>query len=130
MDSQLLQFLGSLAAITALVALTYLLGFRSPARLESAEEARELLRLAPGGFEPVELALDAGGAAAIARDVDGRLAVLVPHGNQFVARYLDSAASIEAGGGQLVIAELPGETIALGDRAEDWATTDIDANSA
>ena len=74
--------------------------------------------------------IHAGGAAAIARDVDGRLAVLVPHGNQFVARYLDSAASIEAGGGQLVIAELPGVTIALGDRAEDWATTDIDANSA
>lgn len=130
MDGQLLQFLGSLAAISALVALTYLLGFRGTARLESEDEARELLRLAPGGFEPCEIGLDAAGAAAIARDAKGKLAVLVPHGNQFVVRRLDPAPVIEARDGQLVIAGLPQVQIMLGDRARDWDTTDIAANNS
>jgi len=129
MSGELIQFVGSLIAVSALVALTYLLGFRSSARLESEDEARELLRLAPGGFEPVEIALDANGAAAIARDVLGGLAVLVPHGNQFVVRHLDPQAHIEAREGRLVITGLPSAKIVLGDRARDWATTDIGANS-
>jgi hypothetical protein len=130
MDSQLLQFLGSLAAVSALVALTYILGFRSAARLESEHEARELFRLAAGGFEPVEIALDADHAGAIARNAEGRLAVLVPHGNQFVVRCLDPATAIEARDGQLLIAGLPNVMITLGERSRGWATTDIDANSA
>ena len=129
MDGQLLQFLGSLAAVSALVALTYFMGFRNSARLESEAEARELFRLAPGGFEPVAVALDAAGASAIARNAKGLRAVLVPHGNRFVVRHLDPATAITASDGQLVIEGLPRVTITLGQNAGDWATTDIAANS-
>ena len=86
MDGAVPQFLGSVLAVAALVALTYILGFRQAGKLESEAEARELFRLAPGGFEPEELGLDSDGGAAIARDEQGRIAVLVPHGNQFVVR--------------------------------------------
>lgn len=130
MGGQLALFLGSLAAILALVALTYLLGFDGTARLHSEQEARALLQLAPGGFEPSEIGLDADGASAIARDRQGRLAVLVPHGNRFVVRLLAPQTKVAAHDGKLIIDGLPKVKIALGDCAKDWATTDIDANNS
>lgn len=136
MDGAVPQFLGSLLAVAALVALTYILGFRQAGKLESEAEARELFRLAPGGFEPEEPGLDSDGGAAIARDEQGRIAVLVPHGNQFVVRPVKGGATIIAQEGKLLIADMPGLRLHLGDRAphwdgasaKGWAATDSNAN--
>lgn len=129
MAGQALQFLGSLAAVLVIVAVTFLIGFRQAARLASEDEAYELFRLAPGGFEPVEIGFDKNGASAIARDDRGRLAVLVPHGNQFVFRLLAPGSKISAHGGELKFEGLPGVRVTLGENASDWASTDIGDNS-
>ena len=129
-----MQFLASLIAVLLLVLLTWFLGFRQPAKLESESEAQELFRLAPGGFEPVSLAIDTDGAAAIARDRDGQVALLVPHGHHFAVRPLRPGAQIIAQEGSLRIAEMQKLQLHLGESAGDWtgdwATTDIDANNA
>jgi len=130
MNGQLLQFVGSLAAVTALVVVTWLLGFRQPATLSSEAEARDLFRLAPGGFEPIRLGLDAQGRSAIAADEAGRKAVLVPHGNQFVFRQLSPASRIDAVDGRITIAGLPNLALELGEEAKRWATTDIGASNS
>lgn len=130
MPAALLQFLGSLAAVAAIVALAWLVGSRQGAHLSDEKEARELFRLAPGGFEPVDLAVDTQGGAAIARDADGRLAILMPHGNQFVFRLLPPGIAIEAKGDSLVIACLPGMRITIGEGVGVWATADSGDNSA
>lgn len=129
MYGDLLQFGILLAAITAIAGVAWLLGFRQTAALSSVDEASELFRLAPGGFEPVEIGLDNAGACAIARDAAGRRGVLLPHGSQFVFRLLTPGSEAWAEDGALHIASLPGLHIRLGDAAEGWATTDSDANS-
>lgn len=125
MNGQLLQFAGSLAAIAAVIALTHFLGFSRTGRVAEKAEARALFALAPGGFEPAALLLDQEGHGAIARDGAGRLAVLVPHGGQFVARLLEAEARITAADGRLLIEsrQLGGKQIALSldESARDWA---------
>lgn len=129
MQGQLLQFFGSLAAVAALVAAAYLFGFRHAAKLSDDEEARDLFRLAPGGFEPVDVVMDVHGHAAIARDAAGREAVLVPHGNQFVVRLLPPETRVSSENGRLIIDEMPGIQIELAPDSNGWATTDIDGSS-
>ncbi|WP_338242287.1 hypothetical protein [Aurantiacibacter hainanensis] len=129
MGSEFAQFAGSLAAVATLVALTYFLGFRKDGQIKTIEEARHLFRLAPGGFEPVEIALDAEGRGAIARDDEGRLALLVPHGSQFIVRPIPAGTTVVARDGRLVIEGLASPTLFLGEDAGGWATTDSDANS-
>ena len=129
MQTEVVQFLASLAAVLAIVAIAWLLGSRDGARLSDKEEARELFGLAPGGFEPDDVALDANGAAAIARDADGRLAMLVPHGNQFVFRLLPPGTLICAEGDSLTIGNRPEARITIGESARDWANTDSGDNS-
>lgn len=128
MDGEVLQFAGSLAAVAILVAATYFMGFRHSAQIDSLEEVRELFRLAPGGCEPVEIGLDSEGRAAIARDRKGRLAVLVPHGSQFVVKPVPPAATIVALNGRLRIEGLERVSLQLGTDAGGWATTDSDGN--
>ena len=129
MASELLQLAGSLLAVLLLVGLTWLLGFRQLARLESPAEAGELIRLAPGGFEPVEVALDAEGRAAIARDRHGRLLVLAPHGNCFVARPLpDDYRPTDKDGKLHVSCDGRSVTLELGAAAGDWTTADSAVN--
>ncbi len=129
MGGETVQFLGALAAVVALVAITYVLGFRLSGRISSIEEAAELFRLAPGGFEPASIALDEKGEAAIARDGVGRIALLIQHGSQFVVRELPDGTPIRAVEGRLEIEPVPAARLRIGDDAGDWATTDIDANS-
>ncbi len=129
MDSELLLLGGSLVAVLLLVGMTWLLGFRQQARLDSPAEAAELVRLAPGGFEPVEVAMDLEGKAAIARDRDGRLLVLVPHGNRFVARPLPADCSPAYKDGKLQVScEGHPVTLDLGAAAGDWTAADSAVN--
>lgn len=121
MNAQLLQFGGSLLAITLLVLLAHWLGFSRSARLQSKDEARELLALAPGGFSAIEIALAAEGTGAIARDASGRLAVLKPHGGRFVAQHLPPAIPIEVQGETLRIHTSPPLNLPIGGSAQKWA---------
>jgi hypothetical protein len=126
---EVLQFGASLLAVLALVAFTWLLGFRQPARLSSADEARDLLRLAPGGFEPVDIALAADGAAAVARDAHGRLCALVPHGSRFVARPVLPGHATRRDRNTLILRlEDRRVTIDLGHQAADWIGADSAVN--
>lgn len=124
----MLQLGGSLLAVLALVLLTWMLGFRQVARLESEDEARELMRLAPGGFEPVTIALDRHGSGAIGRDAQGRLLILWPHGSQFVARALEPGESLQAEDGMLHIVGARRIALDLGELAEDWTVADSAVN--
>ncbi|MCB2067997.1 MAG: hypothetical protein KDE15_15310 [Erythrobacter sp.] len=125
MAGEVWQFAGSLLGVLALVWLTWRLGFRQPPRLSSVEEARELLRMTPGGFEPVAIALDQQALSAIGRDDLGRLVVLVPHGSRFVARPVDGRARIKRHGETLVLDyDNRQQAIVLGPSAADWITAD------
>ncbi len=122
----LVQFGASLAAVAALVVLAHFLGFSRGGRITSADEARAMLRLAPGGFEALELELDQDGQGAIARDCRGRIALLLPHGGHFVARILPPDSHRTVSGGVLVLARgaaLPRAiALRLGKSAADWAS--------
>lgn len=129
MSSPLAQFLGSLAAVVAIVAVASALRFRQFATLGSETEALELFRLAPGGFEPVAIALDHEGRSAIARDADSRIGVLVPHGNQFVFRLLPPGSAISLEQDRLAIRALPNVQIRPMGDASLWANTDSSDNN-
>ncbi|MWV28753.1 hypothetical protein GRF63_12635 [Erythrobacter sp. GH3-10] len=122
MDGVWVQFLGSLLAVVLIVLLTWFLGFRTAAKLDSEAEATAQFQLAPGGFEPASLALDRQGASAIARDAQGRIAVLVPHGTHFVVRLLNEGSAITARDGVLQIAGIESLQLDLGESAERWQT--------
>lgn len=130
MQGLLLQFVGSLAAIIAVVLLAHKLGFSRRAKLTSEDEALALFRLAPGGFEPIAIALDEDGRAAIARDARNRLAVLLPHGSHFVAMRVEQDVDLVADGDILhVQAEhIPAQALKLGPIAQDWAAKAPAAN--
>ena len=69
------------------------------------------------------------GRAAIARDRQGHVAVLVPHGNQFVSRLLAPDSPISTEGDVLAIHALPAVKIELDGDARVWANTDSSDNS-
>ena len=127
-----LQLVLSLAAVLALVAFAHFLGFSRGGAIADKGEARELLELAAGGFDAVDIAVGAGGRGAIARDASGRLAVLFPHGGQFVARVLGHDAQRLADDDTLTIRhpDLPrgALTLQLEEAAEGWARCAPSAN--
>ena len=84
MEGQLWQFLGSLIAVTALVGLAHWLGFSRTGRLADKEEAALVARLTPGGFDPLDIAMDTGGRGALCRDEAGKLVLVAPHGGQLI----------------------------------------------
>lgn len=90
---ELMQFIGSLVAILALAGLAALLRLGRPPRLDSEAAVRRAAAEAVDGFVPVEIARDAEGRAALARDGDGRILLIKLHGNRFAGRILCPAAS-------------------------------------
>lgn len=126
MSAAVLQFLASLAAVAALAVLAHKLGFSRRGRIIDEREAAEILRLAPLGFAPDRVAIDLEGRGAIARDSKGALAVLVPHGGQFIPHRLQSDAHIsQSAEGRLSIRQGPPDRfrfeLQLGDAVADWA---------
>ena len=130
MDGAIWQFLLSLLAVTALVLLAHWLGYSRTAMLESEAESRDILRHLPGGFEAADIALDEDGAGAIARDGQGRLAVVYPHGGQFVARLVEAS---DADGDWLAIRTdgdpRPQYIRPIGG-AQGWADTNVSAKQS
>ena len=103
MDTQLLQFLGSLIAILVLSAIAWGLKLGPERKLESEAQARLVADYAIDGFEPVDVSLDSHGRGALLQDAEGRILLLRPHGTHFAGRLLTAAATARIEGDTLNI---------------------------
>ena len=103
MDPQLLQFLGSLAAILVLAGIAWGLKLGPAPKLESKEDARRAANEAVDGFDAVHLSLDREGRGALLSDASGNILLLRPHGTHFAGRILTAAAKATAEGGTLIV---------------------------
>jgi hypothetical protein len=123
----LAQFAASLAAILALAALSHWLKLGGDDRLRDEDAARRLAGEAIDGFDPVAVAIDRAGIAALARDAAGRVMLLRRHGAKWAARLLDSHAHTRLDRNFLTVAT--GErtfgaiTLDLGAEAQAWAAS-------
>jgi hypothetical protein len=104
MSTSLLVFAGSLAGIVFLVVVSFALGLGRGVRIADEAEARELADNAVCGFDAVEVALDSAGRGALLRNGEGHILLLKPHGAQFAALALDTAAPVSRDGAQLTVA--------------------------
>ncbi|MGX7951395.1 hypothetical protein ACWPM1_02405 [Tsuneonella sp. HG249] len=124
---ELLQLGGSLFAILALAWLALKFGLGGDRRIRDEAELRELAEEALCGFEPVEVAIDRAGLAALARDGNGRIMLLRRHGAHFASRLLDGHANARLDRNFLVVGTSDrrfGEvTLDLGDQASAWAAS-------
>ena len=103
MDPQLLQFLGSLAAILVLAGIAWGLKLGPERKLESEDEARRAAGEAVDGFDAIDLSLDREGRGALLADAEGHVLLLRPHGTHFAGRILTPAASATIEGDTLII---------------------------
>jgi hypothetical protein len=99
----LLQLAGSLAAVLFLIFVAWILRLGGAARIADEAEACELADNAVCGFEAEAVALDRSSHGALLRDRGGRIMLLAPHGNRFVARMLDGRTRARLDAGRLVI---------------------------
>ncbi|MFW5633655.1 MAG: hypothetical protein ACOCYR_02060 [Erythrobacter sp.] len=99
----LLQTLGSLLAILVLAGLAVLLKLGGAPSLASGEDVRRAAAEAVDGFEAIECAASRDGAAALARDAEGRIMLIKRHGNRFAGRILTGRARARRHGEALEI---------------------------
>jgi hypothetical protein len=85
--------LASAAAVLALVAIAWGLGFRNVTRLESEDAARRLVAEEAPGAGIQNLVMDKIGAAALAQLADGRLVVIRAMGDRFSARTMPAGSA-------------------------------------
>jgi hypothetical protein len=121
----LASFLGSLAAVLAVVALVKWLGLGKPAALDE-DEARRIAEEVFVGHRFTEAVVDRDGRAAIAQGLTGEVALVRAHGDKWVTRLLALPTPAQADGERLIVP--PGEamfgatTLALDEReAARWA---------
>ena len=122
-----MQFGGSLLAILLLAGIAWKLRLGGDTRIRDEAHLRELADEALCGFDPVEVALDKAGLAALARDADGRVMLLRRHGAHFASRLIDGHAHVRLDRQFLVVGTSDrrfGEiTLDLGDDAPAWAAS-------
>ena len=95
----LVQTVGSLAAILALYALTRWMKLGGTPKLDSEEAVRRAAGEVEYGFTPIDVACDAEGAGALARDAAGRIMLVRRHGTRFAGRLLTPLASASLAAG-------------------------------
>lgn len=103
MAGKLIQFGGSLVAILVLAWIAWKLGLGGEPRIRDEAHLRELAEEALCGFEPVEVAIDQEGRAALARDAEGHIMLLRRHGAHFASRLLDKSARARIEGTVVVV---------------------------
>lgn len=91
-----LQTAGSLVAILALAGIAWWLKLGGAPRLDSADAVARAAGEVEDGFVPADIACDAAGAGALARDAAGRIILIRRHGNRFAGRVLTQAARAAA----------------------------------
>lgn len=102
-DPQILIFAGSLIAILLLTGFAALLKLGGTAALGDESAVRRVISEIADDFEPVDVALDRGGGAALALDGAGRVMLVKRHGNKFAGRILGPAASVQVDGDMLKV---------------------------
>lgn len=127
MTGKLIQMGASLIAILALAWIALRLGLGGDSRIRDDAHLRELADEALHGFEPVDVAIDRAGLAALARDATGRVMLLRRHGVHFASRLLDGHANVRLDRNFLVVGTSDrrfGEvTLDLGEDAPAWAAS-------
>lgn len=103
MTGQIVQFAGSLAAIFALFLVARWLGLGAPAAIGDADKATALAQETEQDFDPVDIAIDTGGTAALLADGSGRIMLIMPHGNRHVGRILTRNAGVSCDENTLTI---------------------------
>lgn len=89
MTAELLKLAGSIAAILFIAWFARFLRLGGDVRIRSEEQAREIANETCCGFDPVEIAIDKAGIAALLRDAEGRHLLVRRHGVQWAGRLLD-----------------------------------------
>ncbi|MBV7265778.1 hypothetical protein [Erythrobacter ani] len=100
---QILIFAVSLAAIVALSGLALLLRLGGTAQLTSEPDAIKAAGEVHDGYQAVEAAVSADGAAAILNDASGQIMLIKRHGDRFAGRLLQSNARAQANGDLLSV---------------------------
>ena len=125
MTAELLKLAGSIAAILFIAWLARHWQLGGDVRIRSEEQAREIADDTLPGFDPVEIAIDKAGIAALLRDAGGRHLLIRRHGVQWAGRLLDGHNESRLDQGMLTIGT--GErifgsvTLNLGMQASHWA---------
>lgn len=88
----LLQTAGSLVAILALAGLAWWMRLGPRAPLDHPDAVRTIADEVEDGFTPVAVVCDENGAGALARNGEGRIMLIKPHGNRFAGRVLTPRA--------------------------------------
>lgn len=99
----LIQFFGSLAAILFIAWLVRRMGLGNTPSLGSAQAVNTAAGEVEDGFTPAAIAVDRRGQAALARDGQGRIMVLRPHGGHIAGRVLTAGACADISGDRLTI---------------------------
>jgi len=123
--AELLKLAGSIAAILFIAWLARFLRLGGDVRIRSEEQAREIANETCCGFDPVEIAIDKAGIAALLRDADGRHLLVRRHGVQWAGRLLDRHNDsrldqnfLTVGTGEKIFGSV---TLNLGSQASHWA---------
>ncbi|MXP27820.1 hypothetical protein GRI58_03150 [Porphyrobacter algicida] len=99
--NQLIQIIGSLAAILALAWIAARLKLGGDRRIVDEAEAGRLADEAVSGFTASDIAIDRDRTAALMRDAQGRVLLLRRHGAHFAGRVLDPGAEIALSGNRV-----------------------------
>lgn len=125
MTAELLKLAGSIAAILFIAWLARFWKLGGDVRIRSEEQAREIAQETLCGFDPVEIAIDKAGMAALMRDANGRHLVVRRHGVQWVGRLLDHLNEARLDQNFLTIGtgekSFGSVTLNLGAQAAHWA---------
>lgn len=89
MTAELFKLAGSIAAILLVAWLARFWKLGGDVRIRSEKQAREIAYETLCGFEPVDIAIDKAGIAALLRDANGRHLLIRRHGVQWAGRLLD-----------------------------------------
>lgn len=103
LSGEMLQFLGSLAAILMLAGLARALRLGNQPTIADEAAARTAAGEAVYGFVPEACAIDSDGKGAVLEDRSGRLLLLKPHGSKFAGRLLGPQTSADVVGVRLTV---------------------------
>ncbi len=125
MTAELFKLAGSIAAILLVAWLARFWKLGGDVRIRSEKQAREIAYETLCGFEPVDIAIDKAGIAALLRDANGRHLLIRRHGVLWAGRLLDHHNEsrldqnfLTVGTGEKTFGSV---TLDLGARAPAWA---------
>ena len=124
--AELLQLAGSIASILFIAWLARFWRLGGDVRIHSEAQARDIAEEMLCGFNPVDIAIDKAGIAALLRDDQGRHMLIRRHGVQWAGRLLDRHSEsrldqnfLTVGTGEKTFGTI---TLNLGEQAPIWAS--------